>query len=394
MPYTVNVYRVLIASPSDVADERLAIPDVIYGWNALHSFDFKAVLLPVKWETHATPLMGERPQSIINKQLVNESDILVGVFWTRLGTPTGKADSGSVEEINEFRSKGKPVLLYFSNAPVLPRSVDVEQYDKLKDFRGKCFEEGLVSVYGSLAEFREQLYRHLLDTVRRLNSSGRKDPEPLGSSDPSPSQVLGTFLETYETFVMWLEAAWAEELAKTPNDLEEGKSIFRSVSDELLNFRAHLACTLYPELAGVLDDVLEEVRPLQGYQVVLGETDYQSFWEGGSRILTRIKDIPRIARQMGQVRPSNTLELYFRHPRSSHTLTADVSPQCTGKEALDALIADDGTEAFLTPAPLGKSYDLVLARTQRVIEPTMTFNEAGVIDGDTIDVTLSYYSGS
>lgn len=391
MPYTVNVYRVLIASPSDVANERLTIPEVIYGWNALHSFDFKAVLLPVKWETHATPVMGERPQSIINKQLVNESDILIGVFWTRLGTPTGKADSGSVEEINEFRSIGKPVLLYFSDAPVLPRSVDVEQYDKLKEFKEKCFKEGLVSVYDTLADFREQLYRHLLDTVRRLTRSVRKDPVPVSSSDSSPSQVLETFLATYETFVRWLEAAWAAELAKAPRDLEEGKIIFQRVSDELLNFRAHLACTLYPELAGAVDDVMRQVRPLQGYQVVLGETDFQSFWDAGGKAVTRIINIPRLARQVRHVKPSDTIEVHFRHPRSSTTLTADVSLRCTGDEALSELTADDGTGAFLTPAPPGKSYELVIGRTRRVIEPTMTFGEAGVIDGDLVDVTLAYY---
>jgi hypothetical protein len=34
---------------------------------------------------------------------VESGDILMGVFWTRLGTPTGKAPSGTVEEIEHFR---------------------------------------------------------------------------------------------------------------------------------------------------------------------------------------------------------------------------------------------------------------------------------------------------
>ena len=386
MPYAVKVYRVVIASPSDVTAERLAIPEVIYGWNALHSFDFRAVLLPVKWETHATPIMGERPQSIINKQLVSESDVLVGVFWTRLGTPTGTAESGSVEEINEFRSRNKPVLLYFSNAPVLVKSVDIEQYDKLKDFKEKCFKEGLVSVYNSLADFREQLYRHLLDTVRRLNNSSRNEYDPLGLTDSSPSQVMRTFLVSYEAFVNRLEAEWANERHKTPADLEAGKSIFQRVSDALLDFRTHLVCTLYPELAGELDGVLRRAKPLHQYQVIIGETDYQNFWNEGDIVVTRIKDIPRMGRQLLRITPSSTIEVHFLHPRSSTTLSADVSLECTGKEALNALIADDGRGAFLTPTDLGDSYVLVVARTQKLIEESMTFGEAEVQNGDMIRI--------
>jgi hypothetical protein len=32
--------------------------------------------------------MGERPQQILNKQILATCDVLVGVFWTRLGTKT------------------------------------------------------------------------------------------------------------------------------------------------------------------------------------------------------------------------------------------------------------------------------------------------------------------
>ncbi len=171
MSYQASVYRVMLASPSDVKEERELFPKILDNWNALHSLHEKAVILPVKWETHSTPEMGDRPQAIINKHLVNESDILVGIFWTKLGTPTGVADSGSVEEIEEFRSKGKPVLLYFSNAPIIADSINIEQYQSLKVFRNKCFSEGLVETYDSINELREKLLRHLLETTRRLQGT-------------------------------------------------------------------------------------------------------------------------------------------------------------------------------------------------------------------------------
>ena len=50
----------------------------------------------------------------LNDQLVDRCDILVGMFWTKLGTSTGVAASGTVEEIDRFVAAGKPAMLYFS----------------------------------------------------------------------------------------------------------------------------------------------------------------------------------------------------------------------------------------------------------------------------------------
>lgn len=142
MTYNANIFRVLISSPSDTVKERQAIPEVIHSWNSVHSENFKVVLLPVLWETHTTPIMGDRPQEIINKQIVNNSDILIGTFWTRIGTKTGKAESGTVEEIKEFIKSGKPVLLYFSSRPVELDSVDQDQYARLKHLRKNVKKKG------------------------------------------------------------------------------------------------------------------------------------------------------------------------------------------------------------------------------------------------------------
>ena len=46
--------------------------------------------------------------------MVEHSDILVGIFWTRFGSPTGIEGSGTVEEIKQFMQFGRPTLLYFS----------------------------------------------------------------------------------------------------------------------------------------------------------------------------------------------------------------------------------------------------------------------------------------
>ena len=63
MSYDSKVFNVMIASPNDVAPERVIIRGVIHEWNAVHSFKRKIVLLPVGWESHSSPEMGGSPQT-------------------------------------------------------------------------------------------------------------------------------------------------------------------------------------------------------------------------------------------------------------------------------------------------------------------------------------------
>ena len=104
--------------------------------------------------------MGERPQGIINKQVLKDCDLLVGVFWTRIGTPSGEYASGTVEEIEEHIKAGKPVMLYFSSVPVIPDSVDQDQY-ALRKFKESCKSRGLFETYADLNDFKDKLYHHL-----------------------------------------------------------------------------------------------------------------------------------------------------------------------------------------------------------------------------------------
>jgi hypothetical protein len=169
MPFTANVIRVLIASPSDLVEERKVAINTVYEWNALHAEAESVVLLPVAWETHATPRSGVRPQAAINEQLVDQSDILVGMFWTKIGTSTGVALSGTVEEVERFISAGKPALLYFSKRPVDPASIDTKQNRKLKEFKETTQKNALVGSFDSLETLQEKLAHHLLSEVRLLS---------------------------------------------------------------------------------------------------------------------------------------------------------------------------------------------------------------------------------
>jgi len=155
----------MVASPSDVPQERVIVRDVIAEWNAIHAKDRKTVLMPLGWETHATPEMGDRPQAIINGQLLKDADLLIAMFWTRIGSPTGVARSGTVEEIEEHLRAGKPAMIYFSSAPVRPDSIDEGQYSAVKEFKDSLRERGLFEEYESLSDFRTKLARQLAQKI-------------------------------------------------------------------------------------------------------------------------------------------------------------------------------------------------------------------------------------
>ncbi len=161
MSYSAKVFNVMIASPGDVASERSIIRDVIYEWNAVHSNSRKIVLLPIGWESHSSPEMGSSPQEIINNQILERCDLLVGVFWTRIGTVTNEYVSGTVEEIEKHIKSDRPAMLYFSSQPVAMDTVDLEQVAKLKEFKDACRGRGLYESYDSHSDFKENFYRHL-----------------------------------------------------------------------------------------------------------------------------------------------------------------------------------------------------------------------------------------
>jgi hypothetical protein len=192
MSYAATTFNVMIASPGDVASERAIIRDVVYEWNAVNSASRKIVLLPVGWETHTSPEMGAPAQTIINKQVLNRCDLLVGVFWTRVGTPTELHLSGTVEEIEEHISAGKPAMLYFSSQPVILDTVDMDQVERLKIFKESCRKRGLYETYDSHGDFKDKFYRQLQLKVNehelfRNSETNARTSEIVESRTPLPT---------------------------------------------------------------------------------------------------------------------------------------------------------------------------------------------------------------
>lgn len=185
----------MIASPGDVQPERDVVRAVVHEWNSVHGARQKLLLLPVGWETDVAPEMGDQPQSIINRRILNDADLLVGIFWTRLGTPTAAYASGAVEEIEEHLAAGKPAMLYFSAAPAALDTVDPDQYRALKAFRDSCKSRGVYEIYRDVEDFRRKFTRHLQISMNTTNvvtetTATNAVPTNDGVVSPEAAQLL------------------------------------------------------------------------------------------------------------------------------------------------------------------------------------------------------------
>jgi len=288
MAYQATVYSVLIASPSDVINERRTIPDVINSWNATHSKDFGVVLLPVMWETHATPELGDRAQAIINRQLVYDCDILVCTLWTRIGTHTGVAESGTIEEIEEFKNTGKPVLIYFSSIPVVPESVDLAQYSRLNEFRKKCQKEGLIETYGEISELREKVSRHLTNTIRKVHG----EPSFQITEIDIALRSIESLKDQYQNLITRAEVDWSTERDSKPYSTEDARFILKNLASDLLDFRANLQSKVDEETLKRVDKLILDLKKVRDHELFLdGGKSYKEFWESGDQIFNALRII-------------------------------------------------------------------------------------------------------
>jgi hypothetical protein len=170
--YSATVIPVMIACPGDVHKERGIAREELHHWNYVYSPTSNAVLMPAGWDTHSSAELSGRPQELINKRVLAQCDLLVGIFWTRIGTYTGQAPSGSVEEIQRHVEAGKPAMVYFSTAPASLETIDRDQWERLQGFKTWCRSKGLVFEYDHPEHFRIMLSRQL-PSPRTARASGR-----------------------------------------------------------------------------------------------------------------------------------------------------------------------------------------------------------------------------
>lgn len=170
MPKNKETHMVVLASPGDLPEERELVVKVINEINKVARYDNIELELR-RWEDDAFPaLHKDGPQAIIDEALnIKESDVFIGLFHMRFGTPTHKSSSGTEHEIKQaidsWEKNGSPeVKIYFKKPMVNIDDIsdeDYEQYKKIKSFKKAYREKGLYCQFENNEDFEKEIKKHL-----------------------------------------------------------------------------------------------------------------------------------------------------------------------------------------------------------------------------------------
>ncbi len=186
-PDTIRHYRVFLASPGDVENERQQVRQFFADYNRQTAHLWNVQFDVIDWENYSTIGVG-RPQELITEQTLeryrDSLALVVGIMWQRFGTPTGKAESGTEAEfrwaMNSHQETGFPEIKWFFRVeqevsfPTDPTAQKkaIAQWRKVCAFRKEMEGLGNPVFYGQyqdgrfLEVLRQDLNRWLSDEKR------------------------------------------------------------------------------------------------------------------------------------------------------------------------------------------------------------------------------------
>ncbi len=230
MPKKALLLQLFVASPADVTAEREQLEILVEEMNKTWGRSLGVICELLRWETDVRPAFGVEPQAVINAQIGDEYDIFIGILWSRFGTRTSRAESGTIEEFERayarMLTEGKPeIMIYFKDAPISPSKLDPDDLKKIQIFKQSIGDKG--GIYGTFSDmdnFSSLLRLHLYQAVQKLithqdDNSGQPHPQVLLSENPmpEPEDELGylDFMEQFESTVPTLLATMEEIGAAT-----------------------------------------------------------------------------------------------------------------------------------------------------------------------------------
>ena len=188
--FQANCFNVMIVSPSDLNNERKIVREALYHWNEINSRHRNIVFSILGYDSNAHTDSGAHPQEILNHQLLEQADLIIAIFWTKLGTPTTEYSSGSVEEITKHIQQGKKAHIYFSNKTIDPRKLDTEQYEKLQNYKKSIQGSTFYKEFSSEDEFEKMMGDEIQLIANELESE-----ELIIQSQPAQTKVQFSEME-------------------------------------------------------------------------------------------------------------------------------------------------------------------------------------------------------
>lgn len=209
-----HVISIFLSSPGDVGAQRDVARQVISSLNSDPLIAPKVILEIVGWDTPGARVptsANKTPQASINDFLDQPSqcDLTIVLLWGRLGTPLpanwsnshGRAyPSGTVWELENARSNGKPVWIYHKSTPPQASINDPLLHEKIKQFESvREFLDSSKQKDGSLTfgkhefcddeELRQLLTEHLKHFIGK-SIIMQSDEKAISSTKAETSNAL------------------------------------------------------------------------------------------------------------------------------------------------------------------------------------------------------------
>ena len=177
MSTQITAYRVFIASPGGLAEERDAFRSAINAHNEADAIERGVIFLPVGWEITLGGV--GRPQGTIDQD-VRRSDYFMLVLHNKWGSAPqagkGPYSSGSEEELTIAREcyeagTMRKIVILFKDVDPAQQADPGPQLKKVLEFRARleAEKEFLFETFDELPTFSQHLRRHLAAWVRDLS---------------------------------------------------------------------------------------------------------------------------------------------------------------------------------------------------------------------------------
>jgi len=196
MPTNLTCFRIFIASPGGLGEERRAFRDEIQDYNDSEAIHRGVLFQPFGWEDTLGGV--GRPQSIINED-VRSSDFFVLLLWNRWGSApdvkSSRFTSGTEEEYHValecYEATDRPMrqlVMLFKAVDPQQLSDPGPQLESVLKFKQEMEEEKthLFHTFDTIARFQQLLRAHLAAWLR-----GWENDSDIGGKSPPELDIVG-----------------------------------------------------------------------------------------------------------------------------------------------------------------------------------------------------------
>ena len=242
MPTDLKAYRIFIASPGGLQDERKAFRREVQSYNESEAVHRGVTFIPVGWEETLGGV--GRPQSIINED-VRKCDYFLLLLCDRWGSPSSKDGSGYTSGTEEEYSVAmecyedpelfmRQIVMMFKGVDPKQLSDPGPQLQGVLDFKAQVEQQKrhLFITFDTIESFCELLRRHLGQWLRdhEKGATGRvEEPTPPPSGETLEGMGVETLLEPAAPMTedSLISGAWslADEGRLTEAEVEFSKAI-------------------------------------------------------------------------------------------------------------------------------------------------------------------------